>query len=218
VFGTVGCQFVVGFLLALMLNNSSGFSKVSRNLMLIPWVIPGVLAAFMFRWLFNVNYGLVNAVLLKLGIIKKYIGWLTTAEWAMPTVVLASIWKGVSFFGLMIFAGLQAVSKELYEAATIDGANRRQQLFHVTIPSIMPVIVTTTLLRIIWTSNSVDLIFNISEGGPGYNTQVLALYSFMIARTRLDYGYASALALMLLVVMSFIVVLYIKQAKKEELL
>jgi multiple sugar transport system permease protein len=218
IIGTVGFQFVFGFILALLLNSPSVFSRIARNLMLIPWVIPGVLAAFMFRWLFNANYGLINAVLVNLKIIDSNIAWLTDPKYAMPSVIVASIWKGFSFFALMLFAGLQAVPKELYEAARIDGANRVQQLFFVTIPSIMPVIVTTTLLRIIWTANFVDIIYNMTEGGPGYNTQILSVYTFMISRSTMDYGYAAALSILLTLFMFIIILLYVKQARKEELL
>jgi len=216
--GTVGFQFIFGFILALFLNSTSAFSRLSRNLMLIPWVVPGVLAAFMFRWMFNANYGLVNAILVKLKLIDNNIAWLTDLNYAMPTVIIASVWKGLSFFGLMIFAGLQAVPKELYEAARIDGANRVQQLFRITIPSIMPIIITTTLLRIIWTANSVDLIFNMTEGGPGFNTQILSVYTFMIARSTMDYGYAASLSILLTVFMFIVILFYVKQARKQELL
>ena len=218
VFGSVGLQFLLGFGLALLLNKPSLLSDFSRNLMLIPWVIPGVLAAFMWRWLFNANYGLINDVLLRIGLISERIAWLSRPDTAMSGVVLATAWRGTPFFALMLLAGLQAVPDDLYEAARIDGAKSWQQVLYVTIPYIMPVIVTTTLLRIIWTANFVDLIYLMTEGGPGYSTQVLSVYIFMTARSTMDYGYSAALSILLTVVLLLVVLIYIGRARKEGIL
>lgn len=218
VFSVVGFQFLFGFIFALMLNSTSVVSRVSRNLMLIPWVIPGVLAAFMWRWLFNGNYGLINAILKYFGIINENIAWLSRPGFAMFGIIVASVWKGIPFFTLMLLAALQAIPKQLFEASTIDGANRRQQLFNIIIPSIKPTIVTTALLRIIWTSNSVDIIFNMTEGGPGFGTQVLSVYTFMTARMSLNYGYAATLSMFLTILLIAVIMIYVHQAKKEDIL
>lgn len=218
ILGTVSFQFLFGLIIALMLNSTTFVSRVSRNLMLIPWVIPGVLAAFMWRWLFNGNYGLINTVLKSIGLITENIAWLSRPNTAMFAVIIASIWKGVSFFALMLLAGLQSVPKELYEASTIDGANKWQQLFYITIPSIMPTIVTTTLLRIIWTANWVDIIFNMTEGGPGYSTQVLSVYTFMTARSTLNYGYSAALSIFMTIILIAVIAVYVSRARKEEII
>ncbi|WP_422479354.1 carbohydrate ABC transporter permease [Pleomorphochaeta sp. DL1XJH-081] len=218
VFGTVLFQFLFGLIFALMLNSTSFISRVSRNLILIPWVIPGVLAAFMWRWLFNANYGLFNTILKSMGLINENIAWLTLPDTAMFAVIVASIWKGVPFFTLMLLAGLQSVPKELYEASKIDGASKWQQLFSITIPSIMPTIVTTTLLRIIWTANFVDIIFNMTEGGPGYSTQVLSVYTFMTARSTLNYGYSASLSIFMTILLIVVIMIYVSRARKEEII
>ncbi len=218
VFASVGFQFLLGFGLALVLNKRSLLSTVSKNLMLIPWVIPGVLGAFMWRWLFNANYGLINDVLLRLGILSERIAWLSRADTAMSAVILTTVWRGMPFFALMLLAGLQAVPDDLYEAARMDGARRWQQLLYVTVPVIMPVIVTTTLLRIIWTANFVDLIYLMTEGGPGYSTQVLSVYTFMTARSTLNYGYSAALSIFLTLFLMLVVLMYIGRARKEGIL
>lgn len=218
VFGSVGLQFVLGFALALLLNQRSVLSTVSKNLMLIPWVLTGVLVAFMWRWLFNANYGLLNDVLIKSGLLSEGVAWLSRSETAMFGVIVATVWRGMPFFALMLLAGLQSVPDELYEAARMDGARGWQQLIFVTVPVIMPVIVTTTLLRIIWTANFVDLIYLMTQGGPGYSTQVLSVYTFMTTRGSLDYGYASALAVFLGIFLAVVVLIYIRRARKEEIL
>ena len=218
VFGTVIFQFLFGLIFALMLNSTTPISRVSRNLILIPWVIPGVLAAFMWRWLFNANYGLINTILKSMGLITENVAWLTLPDTAMFAVIVASIWKGVPFFTLMLLAGLQSVPKELYEASKIDGASRWQQLFSITIPSIMPTIVTTTLLRIIWTANFVDIIFNMTEGGPGYSTQVLSVYTFMTARSTLNYGYSASLSIFMTILLIAVIMIYVSRARKEEII
>ncbi|TVR34060.1 MAG: sugar ABC transporter permease [Spirochaetaceae bacterium] len=218
VFASVGFQFLLGLGLALVLNKRSLLSTLSKNLMLIPWVIPGVLGAFMWRWLFNANYGLINDVLLRLGILSERIAWLSRADTAMSAVILTTVWRGMPFFALMLLAGLQAVPDDLYEAARMDGARGWQQLLYVTVPVIMPVIVTTTLLRIIWTANFVDLIYLMTEGGPGYSTQVLSVYTFMTARSTLNYGYSAALSIFLTLFLMLVVLMYIGRARKEGIL
>lgn len=218
VFGSVALQFVLGFALALLLNHRNVLSTIFKNLMLIPWVLTGVLVAFMWRWLFNANYGLLNDILLKLGLISEGIAWLARSETAMFGVIVATVWRGMPFFALMLLAGLQSVPNELYEAARMDGAKGWQQLFFVTVPVMMPVIVTTTLLRIIWTANFVDLIYLMTQGGPGYATQVLSVYTFMTTRGSLDYGYAAALAVFLGLLLVLVVVIYLRRARKEQIL
>ena len=218
VFGSVGLQFVLGFALALLLNQPHILSTIFKNLMLIPWVLTGVLVAFMWRWLFNANYGLLNDILLKLGLVSEGIAWLGRSDTAMFGVVVATVWRGMPFFALMLLAGLQSVPNELYEAARMDGAKSWQRLIYVTVPVIMPVIVTTTLLRIIWTANFVDLIYLMTQGGPGYSTQVLSVYTFMTTRGSLDYGYAASLAVCLGLLLALVVVVYLRRARKEQIL
>lgn len=177
VFG-VGFQFVFGFILALLLNKKFRGRGVVRAVSLIPWVTPGILIGLMWRWMYDGNYGVLNDILQKLHIINKSIPFLAQTNTAFPAVVVTIIWQGIPFFALMILAGLQGIPGELYEAADMDGATGFQKLFKITIPSIKNTIFITGLLRIIWVANSVDVIFNMTEGGPAYATQTLSVYVF----------------------------------------
>ena len=215
VFFGVGCQFVFGFMLALILNQEFTGRGVARAVSLIPWVTPGVLIALMWSWMFDGNYGVINDLLLKLGLIKDKIAFLAKPEWAMPSVIVTIVWQGIPFFALMILAGLQGIPYDLYEAADIDGATGLKKLFYVTIPSLRNTIFVTTMLRVIWVANSVDVIFNMTEGGPAYATQTLSIYIYKKA-SALDMGYASAMAIMLMLVLLLAAIPYLRNTFREQ--
>ena len=214
VFG-VGFQFLFGFILALLLNMNFKGRGVVRAVSLIPWVTPGILIGLMWRWMYDGNYGVINDLLMKIGLIDSPIGFLSQTTTAFPSVIVTIVWQGIPFFALMILAGLQGVPAELYEAADIDGGNAIQKLFYVTIPSIKNTIFVTTLLRIIWVANSVDVIFNMTSGGPAYATQTLSVYVFNKGNA-LDLGYSSALAIIHCIVLALVAVPYMIAKFKEE--
>ena len=211
----VGGQFVFGFMLAMILNKYFRGRGVARAVSLIPWVTPGVLIALMWTWMYDGNYGVINDILMKLGIIHDKIAYLARKDTSMPAVIITIIWQGIPFFALMILAGLQGIPADLYEAAAIDGATGIQRLFYVTIPSLKNTIFVTTMLRIIWVANSVDVIFNMTNGGPAYATQTLSVYVYKKA-SALDMGYASAMAIMLMLVLLLAAIPYLKNTFSEK--
>ncbi len=211
----VGFQFVFGFALALLLNKKFKGRGIARSISLIPWVTPGVLIGLMWRWIYDGSYGVLNDILLKLGFIQDKIPFLAQKSTAFHSVIITIIWQGIPFFALMLMAGLQGVPGELYEAADIDGANVFQKLFKVTIPSIKNTIFVTTLLRIIWVSNSVDVIFNMTGGGPAYSSQTLSVYIFNKANS-LNLGYSSAMSILLTVLLLVVAVPYLKSMFKKQ--
>ncbi len=213
VFG-VGLQFLFGFILALLLNQSFRGRGIVRAVSLIPWATPGVLIGLMWKWIYDGNYGVLNDLLIKLGLIDKGITFLSQTSTAFGSVIVTIIWQGIPFFAIMILAGLQVIAREMYEAADIDGASKLQKLFYITIPSLKNVIIITILLRIIWVSNSVDIIHNMTGGGPSYSTQTLSVYIFNKA-TVLDLGYSSSMALFLMFMLAMVAVPYLKNAFKE---
>lgn len=204
----VGFQFFFGFILALLLNQHFKGRGVIRSLSLIPWCTPGVLIGLMWRWIYDGNYGVLNDVLIKLHIIDQSIPFLGQQDTAFAAVIVTIIWQGIPFFALMILAGLQSVPQELYEAADIDGANWFQKLFQVTIPSIRNTLLVTLLLRIIWVANSVDVIYNMTSGGPAYSTQTLSVYVFQQGNA-LNLGYASAMAIFLTILLACAAIPYL---------
>ena len=209
VFFGVGLQFFFGFILALILNHEFRGRGMIRSLSMVPWVTPGVLIGLMWRWIFDGNFGVLNDLLLKLNLIDDKIPFLAQTSTALPCVITAIVWQGIPFFALMILAGLQQIPKELYEASSIDGANKFFNLFYVTIPSIKNTIGVTLLLRIIWVANSVDVIFNMTGGGPAYSTQTLSVYVYNKGNT-LNLGYASGMAICLAILLALVAIPYVR--------
>ena len=214
VFFGVGFQFLIGFALALLLHKKIMFRGFFRSVSLIPWVTPGVLIALMWRWIYDGNHGVLNDILMRLGLISTSIPFLAQINTAFPATIVTIVWQGIPFFALMILAGLQGIPNELYEAADIDGANKRDKLFRITIPSLKNTLFVTTLLRIIWVANSVDIIANLTGGGPAFSTQTLSVYIFNRGMA-LNLGYASALAIILAMFLAAVAVPYLKNMFKE---
>lgn len=211
----VGFQFIFGFGLALLLNKKFVGRGIARSVSLIPWVTPGVLIGLMWRWIYDGNYGVLNDILLKFGIIQEKIPFLAQQATAFPAVIVTIIWQGIPFFALMLLAGLQGIPGELYDAADVDGANGFQKLFKITIPSLKNIIFITTMLRIIWVANSVDIIFNLTEGGPAYSTQTLSVFIFNKGNS-LNLGYAATMSIMLTLMLLLIAILYLKNIFKNQ--
>lgn len=211
----VGFQFLFGFILALLLNRRFFGRGLVRSISLIPWVTPGVLIGLMWRWIYDGSYGVLNDILFRLGFIRDFVPFLARGDTAFPAVILTIIWQGIPFFALMILAGLQGIPEELYDAADVDGANGVQKLFRITIPSLRNVIFVTTLLRIIWVSNSVDVIFNLTEGGPAYATQTLSVYVFNKGNA-LNLGYAATMSILLALMLSSVAVVYLRRMFRNQ--
>ena len=165
--------------------------------------------------MYDGNFGVINDLLKKMHLITENIPFLSQTNTAFPSIILTIVWQGIPFFALMILAGLQGIPEELYEAADIDGATRLQKLFRITIPSIKNTIYITALLRIIWVANSVDVIFNMTEGGPAYSSQTLSVYIFNKGNA-LNLGYASAMAILLALVLSVVAIPYLISTFREE--
>lgn len=214
VFG-VGFQFVFGFIMALLLNRKFLGRGVVRAVSLIPWVTPGVLIGLMWRWIYDGNNGVMNDILHKIHLITSNVPFLSQTSTAFPSVIVTIVWQGIPFFALMILAGLQGIPSELYEAADVDGATAFQKLFAITIPSIKNTIYITALLRVIWVANSVDVIFNMTEGGPAYSTQTLSVYIFNKGNA-LNLGYASSMAIVMALLLSIAAIPYLISTFKRE--
>ena len=211
--GSVACQFVLGLAAAVLLNQTVRFRALVRGVVLIPWVVPGSLAAMMFGLLFT-STGLVNTFLTaigftRLGLIGPDHAWLSDTQTAMPTIIATNMWKGFPFFAVMFLAAMQTIPSDLYEAATIDGASPFRSFFDITIPSIRPTILVTTLLGILWTFNSIDLIYILTYGGPFYATLTLPMWAYQQAFGRGYIGVASALAVIILALMAVVTVVYL---------
>jgi len=184
--GVIVLQLALGFTAALFLERSFWWRGIARSLILVPWVTPSVITALMWRWMYDGNRGVVNDILVKLGILDRYFPFLSNDKTALPAVMVALMWQGFPFFCIMILAGLQSIPSSLHEAAMVDGAGAVKRFFKITLPLLIPVLFTSILLRIIWVANSMDIIFVMTGGGPGYSTYTLPLYAYLKAYKSLD--------------------------------
>jgi multiple sugar transport system permease protein len=216
VFGSVVLQFVAGFGAALLLHRAFRGRALVRTLTLLPWIIPGVVVGLIWEWLYQPNYGVINDLLLKAGWMHDRVAWLSSPDLAMGAVVVTNVWRGIPFFAIMLLAGLQAIPDELYEAAQVDGAGVLSRFYHITLPLLRPIIVVATATRIIWTFNYADLIFVMTGGGPANATQITSTYTLMQAYSNLDFGYAGALSVVLLLVMLAFTAAYLRITRGVE--
>lgn len=194
VIGSIIPQLVIGFAIALWLRRAFRFRGIYQALVFYPWAVSGFLIGLLFRWMFNSEFGVVNDLLTRVGLIDSPIPWLADPDLAMIAVVTANIWYGVTFFAMMILAALQSVPDELLEAAAIDGSGRTRTLFSVMIPAIKSTLVLTVLLRVIWIFNFPDIIWAMTNGGPADQTHIATTWMIQLTQQG-NYGHASALGL-----------------------
>jgi multiple sugar transport system permease protein len=212
---TVPLQMGLGLVAALLLNRDFPWRGLARALVIIPWALPSVVIALMWRWIYDPTTGVLNDILLYLSIIHSTVPWLADPQLALYAVIATLTWQGFPFFAVMILAGLQGIPQSQYEAASIDGASSWRQFIHITLPGIAPVLATAGLLRIIWVANSMDVIFVMTGGGPGYATHTLPLYAFIKARQNLDFGYGTAIAVTFTILLGAVVAAYIVRTLRE---
>ncbi|MDH6233458.1 multiple sugar transport system permease protein [Mesorhizobium soli] len=199
--GSVLLQFVFGLILALLLDKPFYGRGLAQALVFLPWAVPTFLAGLNWAWLFNPVIGPLPHWLYALGILSEPNNILSDPQLAMWGPIVANVWWGIPFFAITLLAALQAIPRDLYEAAAIDGAGPAQRFMSITLPFLAPTIAITVLLRTVWISNFADLIVVMTNGGPADRTQIVASYIFTQAFKRLDFGYASAIALVLLVLL-----------------
>ncbi|MFE0450228.1 carbohydrate ABC transporter permease [Streptomyces sp. NPDC058914] len=213
--GSIVPQLVIGFAIALWLRRRFRFRGLYQALIFFPWAISGFLIGILFRWLFNSEFGVVNDLLQRTGLIDEPIAWLADPQTAMIAVLIANVWYGVTFFAIMILAALQSVPDELYEAAALDGAGKARTLFQVTIPYIRTTLALTVLLRVIWIFNFPDLIFGMTGGGPNDETHIVTTWMIKITQQG-DYGKASALGLLVVAVLLVFAVFFLLATRERQ--
>lgn len=203
-------QFVCGFALALLLNQKFAFRGLFRGLSFVPWAVSGVLTAVVWSMIFNEHMGILNDLLMRIGILDKPIAWLAGIHSAFYATAVAELWRGIPFFAIMLLAALQTIPGELYEAAKVDGASKVKTFLYVTIPYIKETIVLSTLLRTVWEFKMVDVIYNLTGGGPANKTTTLMMYMVDKAIASNDFGYGSALAVIAFFILMVFAIIYLK--------
>jgi multiple sugar transport system permease protein len=202
-------QFVLGLGLALLLSQQLRGRWLARSLVLVPWAMPSVIVAIMWKLFFQPQAGVLNELLRRGHLPGENIDWLSSFSWALPAVILVGVWAGMPQTTVALLAGLQSIRDELHEAAAVDGATTWQRFRTITLPQLKPVIIAITTLDFIWNFNSFGLVYVLTEGGPAGKTQLPALFAYQQAFEYGAFGYASALGGAMVLVIATVLIFYL---------
>lgn len=212
---TIFFQLTVGLFLALITEKPRFGRKLVRTIVLLSWVIPEVIVALTFKWMFmGDKYGLINASLHQIGVIRQSIKWLSEGNLTLAVAIGMTVWRGTAFSMIMQAAGLQSVPDVLYEAAEIDGANYFQKLYRITLPLISSTILINLIIITIATFNVMSLVYAFSGGGPFRATEIISIYMYKTAFKFFRFGFASSISIVMFFLNIIFAVTYIKITKK----
>jgi len=209
-------KFALGMWLALLLNRHFRFKRLIRASMLLPFIIPTVLSAFAWRWMFDPTFSVMNWVLFHSGIITDRLPFLSDGDWAMWCAVLVNTWRGMPFFAITLLAGLQTISPDLHEAAALDGANAWYRFWHVTWPLLMPVTLVVVVFSVIQTFSDFQLIYVLTGGGPANSTHLVATYAYQVGVASGLLGEGAALSLFMFPVLFAVVWMQLRFMKRMD--
>lgn len=198
-------ELILGMGIALVLNQAFRGRGIVRTIAILPWALPTALIAASWAWIFNDQFGVVNDLLMRFGLIKTGINWLGNPVPAMISVIIADVWKTTSFVAILLLAGLQSISGDLYEAHAIDGATPWQSFRQITLPLLMPQILIATLFRFAQSFGIFDLIQVMTGGGPGGATETVSIYIYATVMRYLDFGYGAALVVVTFLILVAVV-------------
>jgi multiple sugar transport system permease protein len=201
---SVALKFVLGLTMALILDQERRLNNVFRTLLFVPWAVPIVIVALNWRWIYDDLSGFLNNFLITVGLTKNIISWLSDPSLAMGCVIAVVVWSGTPFYAMTFLAGLQAIPKELYEAAEIDGASVTQQFRYVTVPRLKVIFLTTVMLSTIWTATNLQFVLILTRGGPASRTEIFPHLAYMTALGARRLGMGAAV---MLVFFPFLVIL-----------
>lgn len=203
--GTIPVGIVLGMGLALLLNQEFFGSNAFRSLFFLPYIIMMVAVAVIWTFMFKTDNGVINHVLLQVGLIDEGIRWLSDGTWALFSVFVVHVWKTTGFYMVIILAGLQTIPTQLYEVSRIDGANRVQRFLYITLPLLKPTLGVCVLVGMIASFRLFDLVFVLTNGGPAHQTEILLTWLYKQAFQFGDFGYAAVLTIVLFALMLAIV-------------
>ena len=207
--GTVLLHLVVGLAVALALTTEIRGRQFFRVVAILPWTMPDVISGLIWRYMYNPTAGVINYGLQELHLTNEYIEWLGKSDLALPSVVFADVWRGYPFVMLILLAGLQAIPREFYEAAQVDGANIVQEFRFITLPGIRRIIAIALALDTIWQFRRFGLVYNMTFGGPGHSTEILPMYIYKQYFRYFNFEYASAIAVVSAMIMLIASIPYI---------
>lgn len=207
---SVGLELILGLGLALAMNRAMRARGLVRMAVLLPWAVPTVVVALLWRFIFDAEAGIANAVLMDVGLMEQPLVWFVSEVWAWVPVILSDVWKMTPFVALLLLAGLQNIDRTLYEAAAIDGATPWQRFRRITLPLLKPAILVALIFRTLDAFRVFDLIYVLTGGGPGTATEPISLYAFNALLQNLRFGYGSALSVIVFLVTFGLAVFYIR--------
>jgi multiple sugar transport system permease protein len=214
--GSIVPQFLIGLGLALFFAKKFPLSRFLRSLMLLPWLLPLVVSGTVWKWLFDQTNGIIDQMLAGLHLLPAHFGWLTTPGWGLAAIIITNIWIGIPFNMVLIYSGLQGISGEVYEAASIDGANRWQQFWYVTLPLLRPVIAVVLLLGLIYTLKVFDIVYVLTGGGPANTTQIFATWSYNLSFAQQLFGQGAALGNIILIISLVVALIYLRPQRGQQ--
>ena len=211
----VGLKFVIGLTMALVLDQERRFNNFFRTLLFLPWAVPVVIVSLNWRWIYDDLSGFLNNFLITFHITHDIISWLSDPRLAMGCVVAVVVWAGTPFYAMTFLAGLQAIPKELYEAAEIDGASIVQQFFYVTVPRLKTVFTTTVMLSTIWTATNLQFVLILTKGGPASRTEIFPHLAYQTALGARRLGMGAAISLVFFPVLVVLIVMLTRRMLRE---
>ncbi|MFJ4621549.1 carbohydrate ABC transporter permease [Streptomyces sp. NPDC088812] len=215
-FVSLAFQYVIGLALAVFFNRHFPLAPVLRALFLVPWLLPLIVSASTWSWMLNSESGVVNHALHLVGV--EPVGWLTSPDWALTSVIIANIWIGIPFNLVILYSGLQNIPGELYEAAALDGAGPWQRFRRITLPLLRPVSTIALLLGLVYTLKVFDLIWIMTKGGPGDSSSTLATWSYQLGFGTLlpKFGPGAAVGNLLILIALAFGLLYVRVQRRQE--
>ncbi|RYH11373.1 carbohydrate ABC transporter permease [Tropicimonas sp. IMCC6043] len=213
---SIPLELILGIALAVLMNEHFRGKGLARLAVLFPWALPTALNTLMWRWMYNTDYGLFNAVALQSGLADRPINWLGDETLAMMSMVIVSVWKTSSFMALIILAGLQSIPRELYEAGRMDGMSRWQEFREITLPLLRGPIMVALIVRSMDALRTFELPFNLTDGGPVTATESLSLYAYKVIFDFIDFNFGASIVVVQFLVIFAMSLLYIVTLQKKD--
>ncbi len=213
---SIPIRYVLGLFAAVLLNTRFRGRSVARALIIVPWAVPEVVACLVWILMYELDFGVVNHLAMSLGITQAPYGWLTDTSLALGSAIAVSVWKGFPFVTIMLLSGLQSIPDELYEAASMDGANAWRSFRTITLPSLKPVSIVVFLLLIIWSIKDFGIVYLLARGGPSRVTEILTVYIYKSGFSSFDFGKAAASGMIVLLFSAVFTVIYLNIVSRGE--
>ena len=216
--GSISIQFIIGLGLALLLKMKFKVAEPIRGLLVVSYLIPMTVTALLFKFMYSTSGGIINELLIKAHLISQPIGWIISSKTSMLSVILTNSWVGIPFNMLLLTTGLSNISDSLYEAAQVDGANAVQRFLHITLPALKPAILSVLVLGFIYSFKVFDLVFVMTNGGPGNSTEILSTFAYKLSFTLFSFSKGATVANVLFAILFCVSLGYLKLIKEEEVM